>query len=86
MVVKDVLKKTRIILQEKLLKIKREKYSEKDPLSQMNPRTHELNNIMKSLAILITFNTQAPYRKFCNNIKSMLHRLALEFQKELRVI
>lgn len=86
MVVKDALKKTRIILQEKPLKIKREKYSEKDPLSRMNPRTHELNNIMKSLAILITFNTQAPYRKFSNNIKSMLHKLALEFQKELRAI
>lgn len=82
---KDVPKRTRITLQERL-RTKREKYSESDQWNQMSPRTLEQNNIMKSQEILITFNTQAPYRKFFNNTRSMLHKLALEYQKEPRAI
>lgn len=44
---KDVPKRTRITLQERL-RTKREKYSESDQWNQMSPRTLEQNNIMKS--------------------------------------
>lgn len=82
---KGVLKKTRITLQERL-KIKREKYLESDQWNQMSRRTLEQNNTMKSQEILITFNTQVPYRKFYNNTRSMLRKLALEYLKEPRAI